>query len=242
MINISKNIYLLIKRHAKQCFPAECCGLLVNSGDKYKIIPCQNISDDKLNSFIIAPKDYVLATKSGQIIAFYHSHTSKFHEKDFTILDKLNSINHKLPIIMYNFIDDQFKIFDESEIDYQYIGLKFQYNVNDCLSLVEKYYKNEFNIILPIYDRNENTIENNPYIFIENMEKYGFQEIDKNIELKNGDIIINNSLKGPTHLMIYVGNNQILHNKFNSYSTVELYNNLYKQYTYKIIRHKELWK
>lgn len=241
MINLSKKIYKSIKSHALHVTPEESCGLLIETKEGLITFPCENAAEDKLNNFSITPKDYIIGSNMGNIIAYYHSHTSENHSKDFTIIDKLNSVNHKLPIIMYNTIDDKFSIFDEKEVNYKYIGAKFEYNKNDCLSLVERYYNDEFNIKLPIYERNDQTIEKNPLLFIENIENYGFQELDKNIELKNGDIIITNSIKGPTHLMIYIGNNNILHHRFGSFSTVEIYNNFYKQNTHLILRHKSLW-
>jgi hypothetical protein len=53
-------------------------------------------------------------------------------------------------------------------------------------------------------------------------------------------IVTNTFNHNPRHLMIYLGNNQVLHNRFNSYSTVEMYYDTYKNLTSYILRHRSL--
>jgi proteasome lid subunit RPN8/RPN11 len=242
MFELNKKIYESIKQHSLEMFPEECCGLLTYDNKiGISVHPCKNVADDKRNNFVISPSDYLRTAKTGNILSFYHSHTLPDHSEDFTNLDKMNSVSHKLPIILYNCPNDQFKIFNSDRIDCEYVGFKFKYNEHDCYSLVEMFYSKELKIQLPKTDRDINTMENNPYFMAENIENYGFKEVEDKKNIQYGDIIMSNSLKGPTHLMIYIDNNQILHHRYNQYSTIEQYNNLYKSNTFKIIRHKKLW-
>lgn len=242
MLNLSKKTFNLIKNHAIKENPYECCGLLIESGNYIHPYSCRNMADDKVNNFSLSPYDYLNADGAGKIIGFYHSHCLETQPNEFTLLDKLNSINHKLPLVLYYLPKDEFKIFNEKNFLYNYIGRPFEYNVNDCLSLVEEFYSKEFNIIFPTNNRNESWNTENPFRILENIENYGFVEIKNKESLKFGDIILINDKenKHPIHLMIYVDNNQILHQRPAAYSTIEQYNDLYKKQTYNIIRHKNL--
>lgn len=235
MINITKKNFIQMKNHAIQETPNECCGLLIDKSNSSIVFPCRNMADDKLNNFSINIKDYIKGSEMGNIKAFYHSHCSEAHINDFTLLDKLNSINHKLPMILYFLPNNEFKLFNENSINNEYIGKSFKYNESDCLSLVEKFYLQEFNIILPKEFRNDNWIKESPNRIIDNIQKFQFHEVN---DLRFGDIIlIKNHTLYPSHLMIYLNNNQILHHRFQGYSTVETYSNFYKNQTNKYLRH-----
>lgn len=237
---LDKENYKCIKDHALSVFPEECCGLLARYNDKIFIFPSINCAEDKKNNFSISPYDYLSVAKNNEIIGFYHSHTQEEHSDTASQYDKLNSIGHQLPIVIYHALKDNFSIFDKNKYEYKYIGRKFKYGTNDCLSLVEDYYLTEFNIRLPHTERNDSTIKNNPFLMIENIDNYNFSILNNDRELKNGDIIITKSIYGPTHLMIYIGNNLVLHHRYNQYSTIEPYNMFYRKNTDRIVRHNTL--
>lgn len=232
---LSQNIMKDIANHAKKSSPLECCGLIVHNDNGYHSFPCLNLADDKYNSFSISPVDYIRADKIGHIEACYHSHCNPNHNLELTEMDKWSAKNHNIPMILYDVRLDKFTTSESASNHAKYIGRKFKYNHDDCLSLVEEFYQNEFGILLPHTDRNDNTVKDNPSIMIENISKYGFREV---IDLpKYGDIILLNTHIGVTHLMLYIGDGQILHTSHNKYSSIELYSNDYKRLTHKILRH-----
>jgi len=239
MLNLTKKMFNQIKSHANQEKPNECCGLLVNIDGGTKIMPCKNTADNKKDNFSIDALDYMQASDIGKIIAFYHSHC-EVGADDFSLLDKYNSINHKLPLILYYLPKNEFKVFDEHSLGCEYIGKPFTINKQDCLTLVESFYSREFNILLPHEFRDEHWMQENPRRILENIEKFGFFEIKDNF--KFGDIILvkHPSLGLPVHLMIYLNHDQILHHRYQGYSTIEIYNNFYKQMTYGVARHHKL--
>lgn len=94
-----------IVEHAKEEFPNECCGLLVDN----KIVRCKNVSNNKKELFEIDIREYLSASKIGTINAYYHSHTEG--NEDFSIFDKLISYVHQLPVILYSVPSNSFKIY-----------------------------------------------------------------------------------------------------------------------------------
>ncbi len=240
MIYLPKYILANIKRHSLSESPKESCGFVLKKNDKLICFECENMADDKFNNFLISPKEYIKACELGEISYIYHSHPSESHDYSFTSLDKINSVGHKTPMILYNVPNDKFSVFYENVLEIKYVGRFFEYNKNDCFSLVEEFYHNEFNIELIKKDRDYQTLKDNPNFIIDNISNYGFQEIDKKDKMKYGDVLITKGINGPSHLMIYINNNQVLHHPFNNYSTICQYSDYCKNNTIKVIRHKNL--
>ena len=243
MINLTKKIFNQIKNHSLKDNPKECCGLLVDNNKNLEIFKCKNIALDQENNFSINPEDYLKASLSGKIIAFYHSHCSEKNPNSFSILDKLNSIHHKLPIILYYIPTNEFKIFNSSKLDCEYIGRPFEFNVSDCFTLVRNFYEKEYNILLPDILRNDKWEKEDQNRIINNIEKYGFSLI-KDDALEFGDIILiyNTKRIAPSHFMIYLNNNQVLHHRFQGYSTIEHFGEEYRKQTYGVARYNKFIK
>ncbi len=241
MLNLNKKIYNRIKSHALSEKPYECCGLLVEKDNELSVFPCSNIAGDKNFNFRISYIDYLKANKIGKIKAYYHSHANEQCENDFTELDKLVSYSHNCPLLLYLLNKDEFKFFDGKPS--QYIGRKFEWNTQDCLSLVNDFYLNEYEINLNLSkeSRGNNWFLENGYRIDESFSKFNFVEVDSET-LQDGDLIGIHYKNGEpvSHLGIYLKENQILHQRTNSYSTVEIYSELYKKLTHYVLRHKDL--
>lgn len=239
-MNLNNSILTQVKRISISNDPYESCGFIINNGQKNIVYEGVNIADDKVNNFAISPYSYLKATYLGKIIGVFHSHTQSGHSDNFTELDKLNIQNHKIPMLLYNLNNDTFKISNDESIS-KYVGRKFEFNRYDCLSLVEDFYRNEFNIKLPEHDRNEHTLHDLPSLILDNISNYGFVPLSPDNAMKYGDIIISKYFNTPSHLMIYIDNNQVLHHRYNHYSIIEQFSNLHKSHTHSIVRHTSLW-
>tara|TARA_Y100000310_G_C20648698_1_gene798145 strand:- start:4 stop:345 length:342 start_codon:yes stop_codon:yes gene_type:complete len=96
-----------IKAHSLSESPDECCGLIVlNKDGLYESIKCRNAAFDKRGFFEIDPRDYLAASNTGEIKAYYHSHPRA--NGSFSGSDKAVSQASRLPLIMYNIKEDKF--------------------------------------------------------------------------------------------------------------------------------------
>jgi len=102
------NLKNFIINHAKESFPKECCGFVIENKDKIlECISVKNISNQK-DHFIIDPIDYLNIKYNFNIKYMYHSH--KF-EENFSVLD-INCAKHLiLDLIVYIIDKDMFKIY-----------------------------------------------------------------------------------------------------------------------------------
>ena len=69
-----------IVSHARATAPAECCGLLLGTGDTITDArPARNVADDTFRQYLIDPADHLAAirdarSRSVEVVGAYHSH------------------------------------------------------------------------------------------------------------------------------------------------------------------------
>lgn len=244
-MNIEFNTQLKekIKQEAAKAFPKECCGFIYLDRASYKfdVFPCKNVAEQKNNNFTISPNDYLRCSYLGQIIACYHSHSND--NTEFSEIDKDNSNKYSMHYILYNVKKDLFNFYTPNSEKNPYIGRPFILGVSDCFTLVQDYARKERNINLQfpknsLYPKDLKEIGS---LYEENFLANGFVKLDKDTELKKHDglmmIFPAISEKYPTHAAVYIGNGMILHQPFNSFSCVNIYDNFYKKHTSYVLRY-----
>jgi cell wall-associated NlpC family hydrolase len=105
-------------------------------------------------------------------------------------------------------------------VDYQaLLGKQWKYGVNDCFSLVRDYFRLQ-GIQLPNFKRPAD-LETCESIFLLQAKAYGFVEVEFAMR-KPGDVLIMRlGTATPMHAAILLENEQILHQRQDSLSTVE---------------------
>lgn len=241
ILNEIKNFFL--KRNEE-----ESCGLIVCSNGVNKFIPCQNSAQDKKNNFLINPLDYINAKSQGNIIYCCHSH---FKRGSFSNEDITNSFKNKINYLLYNIKQDKFYFFNiEKYSKYRkYINLKFELGKNDCGNLIYNFYKEELKIeapIKPIFSVNsyEELKKSNLHIwdkkiYYRNLELFYILENKEFENLQEYDIMIFNDKNNiPIHGAMYIGQDLILHQMYESPSRIESLKKGYLKYVSDIFRYK----
>lgn len=227
-----------IKELAEINKPKEICGLIFKSGDLIDIYPCQNISLNKEKHFELNPFDYLKAVEKGKIIGIYHSQENS--EPSF--LDYSVSLGHNLYSLIYSYKDKNFIEINKDSIKYRkYIGIPFDINKENCFTLSQKFYLNEYNIKINNYFISEDWFEKNPNIINNNYDKEGFLPVELN-KIQIGDAIIFRFKNSGIHIGIYIGSNMFLHHDRNKYSNIEYLHDTWKEKILFCLRHKTLFK
>jgi proteasome lid subunit RPN8/RPN11 len=240
---IDKKIKNYIKKHAAEAEPNEACGFIVLQNDKFKCIKCKNISTTPNLTFEISCKEYLnIKNTYDKIYYIYHTHPLNSNCFDFSDQDKYCSESLAVPIILYNLKNNEIKIYEEPELKKDYIGRFFEIGINDCLSLVEDYFRNELNFIINFYENwkeirknlNKNLISakevGENIIKDKIFEKNGFKNIKDENLIKN-DILVINAIYNK-HFAIYLDQNKILHQPIFGFSKIENYCNFYNHVVY----------
>ena len=258
-MRLTKTIKEAIHAHAKICYPAECCGLIID-GQYY---PCNNIAPNPTEHFEIDPIDMFEMGEKGQIQAIVHSHPDGNAEP--SEIDRVQMSIHGLDwvICAFGYHADGKEYFDvkcHKPKAYQapLLGREYHHGVQDCYSLVRDYYSRELDIHLPDFHRTDGWWEKEHHLplYENNFTKAGFIKMQDKNDLQKHDVIL--CRVGRTHhvnhALIYVGDGKlksettpdcvgnalILHHPHGSLSVREIYGDNWQRRTAMVVRHERL--
>tara|TARA_Y100000401_G_C8305785_1_gene216848 strand:+ start:316 stop:1014 length:699 start_codon:yes stop_codon:yes gene_type:complete len=208
--------------HAKTEDPNECVGLLINKRGKTFYLPCKNLSNN-FDSFILNPKDYLNATKLGEVIAVVHSHPKT--PPIASQADKVSCEQSNLPWYIINPKTEQWGYIEPCGYKAPILGRQYVWGITDCWSLIVDWYKEEKGIELLDYER-PTIIEDfykNP-VFEKYLPSRGFRLLKPNEPLENGDVLAMSILgNGLNHVAIFI-DGDVLHHLSDRLSCREPYN------------------
>lgn len=122
------------------------------------------------------------------------------------------------------------------------IGKQFIWGSQDCYTIIQDFYKDNFNIDLTNYARPEDFWRGGLNLYYDNYHKEGFSLVHDPIDkMRVGDVmLIALDADLPNHAAIYVGRGQILHHFYNQLSIMEGIRKLYRDRCMAILRHKDV--
>jgi proteasome lid subunit RPN8/RPN11 len=223
-----------IFEHAKECYPRECCGLIVIVKGRKKYKPCRNIATGL--QFAIHPEDYAIAEDSGVIDTVVHSHPNLSPLPSPADLIGCEQSGLKWLIISYP--SGNIYEFEPSGYVMPLYGRSFQHGTVDCFTFIRDYYKQELNIDMPDYYRADDWWLSGESHYIDRAENAGFYPVD---DLQVNDVILMQvGSQVPNHGAVYVGDNKIAHHQVGRLSSLDVYGGWYLKITSGILRHTSL--
>ena len=238
-----------ILTHAEQCFPRECCGVIVS--DKY--IACRNIAEND-QQFEIHPEDLAKAEDLGEIQAYVHSHPNASAQASELDLHQIEL--HEKPWVICAFPDVEFQIYELFGYKGPLVGRDFYHGWQDCYALIRDFYSRELGIHLMNFERDDRWWESKDHVslYLDNYEKAGFYEVS---EPQYGDMLICKvgRTEHPNHAVVWLGNNGalkseqteacigsalILHHLYERKSVREIFGQQWSERVVKIVRHRDV--
>jgi len=224
------NTIRAIYAHVESEYPKECCGVVTAAGF---VVPLENTSDTPYTSFRISQRDYL--KYCGGALFVYHSHPDRpavASEADLKWVDR-----YRLPLMIVSWPYGDIRMIGDPCKDKALEGRSFIYGVYDCYSLVEDYYRKEFEYEMPTVTRPRFGWWESGLLdpFTEGLNRSGL--VDANTP-EPGDMLVFtvNGSKVCNHTGIYLDGNMLLHHRLCSLSTLSNYDETYRNATTRILR------
>lgn len=246
-MQLTDEIKAAIQAHAAECFPAECCGLIVN--DVY--VQCRNISKHT-DQFEIHPEDLVAAEDSGETQAFVHSHPNASARA--SELDLLQIELHQKPWVICAYPDIEFQVYEPCGYKAPLVGRNYIHGIQDCYSIVRDFYERELGINLIDFEREDAWWEHkeSKSLYLDGFGEAGFIEVN---DLQYGDVMLCRvgRTEHVNHAIIWlgdqtalkseqteacVGSSIILHHPYGRKSTREVFGHQWQERVVKVVRYE----
>lgn len=237
-----------IKQHAAECYPAECCGLLVSKDRVVSYVSCKNQAKDLNEHFVISPEEYAAAEDMGNIVGVVHSHPDATTMPSAADRAYCNASGVRWYILSWP--EGELGIL-EPENNIPLLGRNFVHGVQDCASIIIDYYQRELGIAIGAYDRDDNWWNEGGNLYLDNLPKAGFYQVDTP---RDGDIILMQIRSPvPNHAAIYLEHGTlkserveypmpgtILHHLYGRLSGRDVYaGGMFEEKTVSIWRHRD---
>lgn len=201
--------YAAAKAHAVEQFPNEACGIVV--GGEY--IPCDNDHETPDLAFTIHPAEINPYIAAGTLQAVIHSHpVVVLSEKSCpSAADMQSQISLNVP---FGVIDTDGDVVNDPywwgdfKLDETMVGVEFHHGVDDCYSIVRKWFWQNRGIKLVEMPRDGDWWKTDSNLYVDGFEAAGFIKISKS-ELANGDVVLGKIKSDKiNHAGIYLNNKQ----------------------------------
>ena len=235
-----------ILQDAAQCFPQECCGVIVDG----TYIACRNLSEHH-DQFEIHPDDLAKVEDLGEIQAYVHSHpnaTARASE-----LDRHQIELHQKPWVICAYPDVEFQVHQPFGYKAPLVGRDYYHGWQDCYSIVRDFYQREFGLQLIDFERQDRWWESKDHesLYLNGFKQAGFVEVD---HVQYGDVLLCKvgRTEHVNHAVIYldhqpnlksevtsalVGGPFILHHPYQRKSVREIYGSQWQERVAKVVRH-----
>tara|TARA_R110000803_G_scaffold89541_1_gene156773 strand:+ start:907 stop:1602 length:696 start_codon:yes stop_codon:yes gene_type:complete len=210
-----------IKEHFSAWYPKEACGVFIAVKGKKEWVACDNVSDED-DSFVIDSKQYIAASRRGDIVGIVHSHPDASPEPSENDKKYCNTLG--IPYYIFSYPDMDLKIVQPERETKPLYGRDYEFGVNDCFEAMRDYLASR-NIDIPTRaafedDWWEKSLD---YFTDEIIRDYGYSRVEDNMK-ENDVIIFTINASVGNHCGVYLGDDLFFHHAENRISCRE---NLY---------------
>ncbi|WP_245636609.1 C40 family peptidase [Eikenella longinqua] len=227
-MKLTKNVQAEILAHAEKEAPRECCGLVLQAGRKQLYRRCGNAAAEPTERFEISGADWLCALDVGKVIAIVHSHPQG--EPWLSGADRQAQAEFGLPWVLA--VSGSLKVFEPVP---HLRGRVFDYGRADCYSLLADAY-HLAGIDLPSVRRGQIDDDAAQGRFLALAEAAGFYRVR---DLQPGDVVLTEFDGLASHVLLYLGNGEMLHHAFGQLSRRDGYGPYWQRHTHSIWRHRQ---
>lgn len=228
MIKLSQESITFIENTSRERYPNEAVfGVLPD----LSVIELDNIHPDPVRNFRVDSSQFY----ENECIALIHSHTVLRGERahpeiyidprspscsDIATYLQMGEIPWGILAVGEDALLPIVWLFD---YDDDILGKEYISGINDCHSVILRYYWQNFKHRIPMHVHDATWFETDPTMYENNFSRYGFKEVENNLNaLQKGDVLLIRLFhESPTHAAVYTGDGMMVHHMANRLSCEE---------------------
>ena len=204
-MQLSTETIAAIREHAYEFPNEEVCGFVLGNGEIFR---CKNSHQTPDKNFAIATTEFIKALAANSFAAgnpfaaIYHSHTV---HSDWSPEDIKSSKQVNIPFVLCHTPTGRIRTYDPAET-LPYTGREWSYAATNCYTLMQDWYRQELNVILPDFYMNyDRDWIRRDVGYQKNLPLNGFRQLEKNEAIEKHDVILMTlGLPYPNHVGIIV--------------------------------------
>ncbi len=220
----------------------EVCGFIHSDAlGRATVMPCTNIDRTPTEAFEIDVQDHIRALHIGpQLFGVYHSHPgdpSGLSPADLAYAEELG-----LPLYGVNTRDGSWMDYTPPTYRAPLEGRPWSLGFADCWEVPRLYYRQQLNIHLSDYDRDESMSHEDAGTILANYTREGFAQLasDPSILRPHDILMFKTSRALPQHFAVFRGDSRILHHVEGATSRTELLTDRWASRLFCVFRHTSL--
>jgi cell wall-associated NlpC family hydrolase len=229
--------------HAEAEAPRECCGLLLELKGDLLYRAAANLAEGAAGQdrFTLDPAAWLLADELGaEVVAIVHSHPGA--SANPSMADRAQCERSGLPWVIVGWPSAHLVELQPEGWEAPLKGRTFHHGVMDCYTLVQDWYRREWGLVLPDFEREDGWWEpaQGKDLYRDGLEAAGFVPVHATEgELLPGDGLLMRVLASvPNHAAVYLGDGMMLHHPYGQLSRVERYDWNWQRRTAMVVRHR----
>jgi proteasome lid subunit RPN8/RPN11 len=239
-------VYDQAAEHARTCYPAEACGLLVRVKRTVKYWPCRNQAPllAAKDSFVMHPEDWVAAEEVGDIVAVVHSHPDD--DAHPSSADKRACHRCGLPWFILATPGTEWRVVQPAPLPL--VGREFVHGQVDCYTLVQDYYDAVLGIDLPDFTRTDEWWAHGQDLYRDGFSQAGFVDCGAIQPRRHDVLLMQVAARVDNHAAVFVGPDpdmpgtadRVLHHLYGRLSGHDVWGGDWARRTTSVLRHKKL--
>lgn len=243
---ISPELRQAMLDHAWAEAPRECCGLLLadpQDGAGY-YLPARNLAEGAggRDRFVLDPAAWVDAEEMGQVVAVVHSHPHA--SANPSMADRAMCERSGLPWLIVGWPSGAMVQVDPCGWSAPLEGREFHHGVLDCYSLAQDWYRREWGLELPDFEREDGWWERGRglNLYRDGLLAAGFEIVDTTEPQRGDGLLMRVLSEVENHGAVYLGDGMMLHHLYGQLSRRERWDWNWQRRTTLVVRHRSRMK
>lgn len=244
---LSPELRQALLAHAASEAPRECCGLLLadpQDGAGY-YLPARNTAEGPAGKdrFTLDPQAWLDAEEIGEVVAIVHSHPNA--SANPSMADRVMCERSGLPWIIVGTPSGVMVELQPEGWSAPLEGRAFHHGVLDCYTLVQDWYRREWQLELPDFEREDGWWEPGSSedgkglnLYRDGLAEAGFEVVNTTEPQPGDGLLMRVMSEVENHAAVYLGDGMMLHHLYKQVSRRQRWDWPWQRRTTAIVRHR----